>query len=200
MSPFSRMPGDWQSVTALPAKAFRCGHTGCGRDVASERGWRAANAAQGGWIHICPLCNRPSFFDPGLNIQLPAPPVGREVAGLPDDVERVYHEARAAHTAGAYTSAILTCRKLLMHIAVAKGAKAGDKFIAYTQYLVDNHWAPPGSEVWVEHWRATANEANHELVLKTQDEARELLTFVEHILINVFELPASAPAPPAPQT
>jgi hypothetical protein len=112
---------------------------------------------------------------------------------LPVDVAAVYHEARAAHTAGAHTASILTARKLLMHIAVAKGATAGESFLQYAQFLVDEHWAPPGSEVWIEHWRQTGNEANHELVVSTAGQAQELLTFVEHILINVFELPSSAP-------
>jgi hypothetical protein len=81
-----------------------------------------------------------------------------------------------------------------MHIAVDKGAKQNQGFLYYATFLVDNHWAPPGSEPWVEHWRSTGNEANHELVTNTLAEAEELLTFVEHILINVYELPSRMPS------
>ena len=148
MTEIPRLAGQWQQVQSPGPVTFVCGHAGCGRVVASERGWYT-NTNPGGRVYVCPLCNRPTYLDDKVGVQLPAPTIGREVAGLPEDVALVYHEARAAYTAGAHTAAILTARKLLMHIAVAKGAKAGESFLSYAQYLVTNHWTPPGSEVWV---------------------------------------------------
>jgi hypothetical protein len=36
-------------------------------------------------------------------------------------------------TVSAFTSAVLTCRKLLMHLAVEKGAQPGKSFLEYVE-------------------------------------------------------------------
>lgn len=54
--------------------------------------------------------------------------MGHDLSGLPDDVHDLYDEARLCTSTGAYTSAVLTCRKILMHVAVEKGASEGENF------------------------------------------------------------------------
>ena len=58
----------------------------------------------------------------------PGVPFGPTLEGLPDDVLSAYREARRCMRALAYTAAELLCRKILMHVAVEKGAKEGESF------------------------------------------------------------------------
>jgi len=78
-----------------------------------------------------------------------------------------------------------------MHIAVSKGAPAGDTFANYVQYLADKNFIPPDAKDWVDHIRTKGNEANHEIVIMTKDDAEELLSFVEMLLKVIFEFPAA---------
>jgi hypothetical protein len=129
-----RLPFEWQKVSNIgPALAFRCGF--CGRDVASGVGFYTS--ATNVFVAICPMCNQPSYFDlhEDRKIQIPGHQPGGSVEHLPPPVESLYAEARAAMAANAPTVAVLGFRKLLMHIAVEKGAAAGDTFQNYVNYL-----------------------------------------------------------------
>lgn len=77
-----------------------------------------------------------------------------------------------------------------MHIAVAKGAPAGDDFIKYVEYLADNHFIPPDAKQWVDHIRKKGNEANHQINIMSQNEAEELIIFCEMLLKLIYEFPA----------
>ena len=102
----------------------------------------------------------------------------------------MYQEARNAVGAGSPTAAVLCCRKLLMHIAVSKGAKAGDSFASYVQFLCDKHYVPPDAKSWVDHIREIGNEANHEIKVMSAEQAKELIDFCEMLLKVVFEFPS----------
>src|SRR4030095_14529065 len=97
-------------------------------------------------------------------------------------VEELYEEARRATSAHSYTSAILCCRKLLMHIAVSLNAPEGKTFAEYVTYLKNNHYTPPNSDAWVDHIRKMGNEANHEINIGEKEDAEEFLTFIEMLL------------------
>ena len=114
---------------------------------------------------------------------------------LPKDVEQLYDEARAAMSSQAYTPAVLACRKILMNVSVALGAKAGQSFVSYVQFLTDQGYVPPNGKHWVDHIRTKSNEANHEILLMSQDEAETLITFAEMMLKFIYELPNVVPAP-----
>lgn len=90
----------------------------------------------------------------------------------------------------AYNTAVMACRKLLMHIAVEKGAPEGQSFKQYVDWLVANHYVPPGGEGWADQIRARGNEANHEIDLLEQHAAEQILSFVELLLKFVYEMPA----------
>jgi hypothetical protein len=93
----------------------------------------------------------------------------------------------------AYTPAVLGCRKILMHIAVAKGDKPGKGFIEYVEYLSDKGYVPPDGKGWVDHIRSKSNEATHEIAPMSKSDAEELITFVGMLLKLVFEFPARVP-------
>ena len=77
-----------------------------------------------------------------------------------------------------------------MHIAVAEGADEGKTFLSYVDYLVEHHYAPPKSKVWIDKIRAHGNEAAHEIVLKTNGEANEIMVFLEMLLKYIYEFPS----------
>jgi len=48
-----------------------------------------------------------------------------------------------------------------MSIAVAQGAKEGQSFLSYVEYLANAGYVPPNGRHWVDHIRTKGNEANH---------------------------------------
>lgn len=183
----------WNNPSNLPQRKFVCGYNNCGRLVASAQGWvyQANSNKVEGYIYICPNCHRPTFFDITENPvqQIPGISYGEYVHSLPKQIEDLYSEIRQSTSAGAFTAAVLSCRKMLMHLAVEKGANQGKPFIFYVEYLVDNHFAPPGSKPWVDKIRNTGNEANHEIKIMSQTEAIELINFIEMLLKFIYEFP-----------
>jgi len=143
------------------------------------------------FVCICHFCGRPTYVDESGH-QHPGVPFGEDVKDVPEDVGQLYDEARHASSANAYTAAVLCCRKILMHVAVSKGAKPGASFADYVGYLADNNYVPAGSKSWVDEIRRTSNEANHDIVIAQKLDAEELLRFVEMLLKVMFEYPASA--------
>jgi len=98
-------------------------------------------------------------------------------------------------TAASFTSAVLTCRKLLMHIAVERGAEEGKSFHQYVEYLAQKGYVPPDGKGWVDLIRTKGNEANHEISIMSKSEAEELITFLEMLLKFIYEFPARVPPP-----
>jgi hypothetical protein len=182
----------WEAVQAIPSQSYTCAF--CGRPLASEKGWLARSSYSNdiaGYVCICHFCQRPTYIDEDQK-QHPGVAYGNSVSGITDSgVETLYEEARRAYSASAFTAAVLACRKLLMHIAVSKGAAPGEKFIKYVEYLAKNNYVPPDARSWVDHIRTKSNEANHEIVLMAAEDAEELLAFSEMLLKVIFEFPAA---------
>ncbi len=190
--------GNWVHPQTINQKKFTCGHQGCGRQVASNLGWQYTfGNTHEGTLYICPNCHRPTFLDNTYNpsFQIPGVSFGEVVYHLPKDIEELYSEIRKSTSAGSFTASVLACRKILMHIAVEKGAAVGKQFIFYVQYLVDNHYAPPGSKPWVDKIRQSGNEASHEIKIMTSDDAEELINFVEMLLKFIYEFPSKIGIP-----
>ncbi|MBN2910759.1 hypothetical protein JQC72_14760 [Polycladomyces sp. WAk] len=131
--------GDWSAKT-LHGAQFVCGY--CGSVTASNQGFfnqikNYHHTKYKHFIYICSFCNLPTFFEyfgTDCQKQTPAPMIGRTVKHLPKDVEKVYNEARDCTSVGAYTAAVMLCRKLLMHIAVEQGAEEGKSFKHYVDF------------------------------------------------------------------
>ena len=190
-----RLTQEWKGLQGVPPLYFTCGH--CGANVAPNQGYFAGGGGptrDNPLIHICTGCNRPTYTY--ADVQVPMPSLGQPVAHLPQDVASVYDEARRCTTVSSCTSAVLTCRKLIMHIAVDKGAKENESFKSYVDYLATAGWVPPGGDAWVNKVRNEANDANHELSIKTKDQAETVLAFVEMLLRFMYEFPTRAGAAP----
>lgn len=175
----------WKSVGGLENKVFVCGY--CGTKVSSDKGYKDDSSNHKIWI--CP-CGKPTYFDMG-GIQYPGFPFGNKINNIPSkEVEQLYEEARRCTSASAFTATVLSCRKLLKHIAVEKGAPEGKPFIEYVQYLSDKNYVPPDGKGWVDYIRQKGNEANHEIVLMKKEDAEDLLNFSEMLLRFVYEFPS----------
>ena len=84
----------------------------------------------------------------------------------------------------------MLCRKLLMNIAVQKGAEKNLTFAAYVNFLEAKGYVPPDGKEWVEVIRKKGNEANHEIELMSGTDARNLIRFSEMLLRFIYEMPA----------
>jgi hypothetical protein len=193
----------WGNVGKVPQAEWTCGY--CSRFVASDQGWQLSPVS-GGYMHIrvCSNCGAPTFFLTNDTDYAPAPLPGHAVDNVPSDLAILFQEARASAGAGAPTAAVMTCRKILMHIAVQEGAKENLSFKAYVNFLAENHYTPPKSDKWVDYIRDLGNDANHEIKVMTAQDARIVIKFVQMLLEFLYEAqgmvpaPAPAPAPAAP--
>lgn len=77
-----------------------------------------------------------------------------------------------------------------MNIAVSKRATGGLSFIEYIEFLSIQGFIPPDGKEWVDHIRKKGNEATHEIALMKQEDAEELISFIEMLLKFIFEFPA----------
>jgi hypothetical protein len=181
---------NWASIANIVQKAYVCGF--CNKTVGTNQGYYANLVPLHFRIYICSFCEKPTFFEG--EVQTPGVAYGNEVDKLPDDVGKLYREARNCIAVAAYTASVLSCRKILMHVAVEKGAGKNESFLAYIEYFVAKHYVPPGGEGWVDHIRKKGNEANHEIKTMSKTDAEELLTLLEMLLKLVYEFPARVPS------
>ena len=175
----------WTNETNIGGLRYICGY--CGADTAPAKGYvTTPEGSEQGHVLLCTNCNRPTFahrIDQQLSSITPAAKMGNHVHGLSPDVD----EARQCTSAGAYTAAVLTCRKILMHVAVEKGAPAKQQFITYVEYLASQNYIPQEGKGWVDHIRTKSNEANHEIQVMSKEDAEDLITFTEMLLRLVYE-------------
>src|SRR5258708_2682029 len=141
------MPLTWGNVSGLPPRGYVCSY--CDHRVGPANGWAGNDPRnnQQCLIYVCSFCGSPTHFD-SMGSQYPGAPFGNTVADLPAEVGALFAEARNCMKVNSFTSAILTCRKLLMHIAVEKGAAAGKTFMEYVEYLSQKGYIPPDGKGW----------------------------------------------------
>ncbi|MFX0202357.1 MAG: DUF4145 domain-containing protein [Candidatus Hodarchaeota archaeon] len=185
---------NWNNTGSIGGYKYTCGF--CGTYVGPSNGY--SNKISNRYIRICPKCDKPTFFEG--NEQTPSPLLGNDVTNIPAEIAPLYNEARACTGVNSFTATVLACRKLLMHIAVDKGADEGKRFIEYVEYLSDAGYVPPEGKGWVDHIRNKGNEANHEIVIMSKDDALDLITFIEMLLKFIYEFPSRIPPKPSGPT
>jgi hypothetical protein len=190
----------WEGSHTRAARGFVCGF--CGNRVSSEKGYNVKHTSTGSatksGLFICPSCQHGTYFTPVSVEQYPGVAFGKPVPHVPKELAALYQEARRCTAASCYTSTVLACRKILMNIAVGEGAKEGQSFLDYVDYLAKKGFVPPNGRHWVDHIRKKGNEANHQIALMTQQDAEELITFVEMLLRFIYEFPNIVPKPAEP--
>jgi len=183
----------WHHSGTLASRPYRCGY--CSNNLSSEKGFVATIESYGrsintAYIYICHFCGLPTLFD-GDGEQTPGSKFGEDVSGIEDEkIKKLYDEARNCISANAPTSTVLACRKLLMHIAVEKGAEENLNFIDYVEYLSEKGYIPTDSKEWVDEIREKGNEANHEIVIMSVQDAKDLLKLTEMLLKIIYEFPS----------
>ena len=175
----------------LASQNYICGY--CGNPLASEKGYSAqhSHTGQRRFVFICHQCEKATFFDE-LGKQTPGTLYGGDVKNIDDEkINMLYSEARRSFSTNSFTAVVLCCRKILMHIAVSKGAPENKNFIEYVEYLSNKNYIPPDAKWWVDYIRTKGNEANHEIAIMIEDDAKNLLSFIEMLLKIIYEFPAN---------
>lgn len=188
----------WDQTEKLTSKSYICGH--CENSLASEKGFRATRPSTSGSgrittasIYICHHCQKPTFFY--NKEQVPGPAFGTTVEHLPsEEVRALYEEARGCMKVNAHTAAAMCCRKLLMNVAVSLGAKEGEKFWQYVEFLKDSGFLPINAKEWLTYIKDRGNEANHEIKIVEREDAEQLIEFSEFMLKIIYEVPAKMKA------
>ena len=115
-------------------------------------------------------------------------PFGPDIQGLPKEVNDAYSESRRCMSVNAFTAAELICRKILMHIAVDKGATEGDTFVAYLSHLEREGYVTPPMRGWVTLIKDHGNNATHKLASPDKQRAESTVMFTAELLRLVYEM------------
>jgi hypothetical protein len=124
---------------------------------------------------------------------------GPIIEGLPQNVQEAYEEARNCMSVRAYTACELLCRKILMHIAVEKGANEKETFAFYLTYLGKQGYITPPMTKWVDLIREHGGKATHLIDKPDRKRAESTLMFTAELLRLIYEMEhlANQYTPPA---
>jgi hypothetical protein len=186
----------WYKPQDLQNRMFMCGF--CDTNVSSGEGYRLGQNTDGagkqiGAVYLCPNCGGPSFFTPDTR-QFPLPALGNYIQQVPQALGALYEEAKRWTSQNCHTAAVLLCRKMLMNIAVERGASEGLKFIECVCYLSDKGYVPPKGKRWVDDIRKKGNEATHDITLAGRADATDLVGFLGMLLRFIYGFPKLVPA------
>ena len=138
------------------------------------------------WLQ-CPSCGNGSVhMREGFIYQ--SAQFGPDVQGLPNDVAEAFGESRRCMSVNAFTAAELLCRKILMHVAVDKGATEGDTFAAYLLFLETHGYVTPPMKEWVNLIRKHGNASTHKLASPDKSRAESTVMFTAELLRLVYEM------------
>ena len=160
---------------------YKCGH--CKRDVAGVI-VGAFKPTETIWL-ACPKCKHGSVLNSG--VLAPASLCGEDVKGLPRTVQQAYMEARKSISSESYTACDLLCRKILMNVAVEKGACEGESFVHYIDYIVKEGHITNVMTTWIKKIKDNGNEATHVINPPNFKKTSITLKFTEFLLKNVYE-------------
>lgn len=143
------------------------------------------------WIR-CMKCKLALAVNDG--VASPAQKPLRVPSGLSDDERAVWGEIRECLGVGAYTAAVMLCRKLLMHVAVAhdlppKNAKGfAPTFAQSVDHLLQAGVITARMKPWIERIKDVGNEANHEIAPVGKESALDVATFTQKLLELAYEM------------
>ena len=104
-------------------------------------------------------------------------------------VSDYYYECTKTLEAGAWTPSVQACRTLISYIAVSKGAKEGETFIFYIDFLYNEGYLPKDGKPWVEEIRKKGNEAVHKIETMEEKEAYQIMYLSAMLVRQVYEIP-----------
>lgn len=145
------------------------------------------------WMR-CVNCRQPVISIAGA-IYPPTKPLGVPL-GLVGVELAAWTEVRECLSAGATTAAVMMCRKLLLHVAVAQGLPEQDakgrapSFVAAVQHLEKSGIITEKMRPWVDRVKDVGNEANHQIQPVDQNVALDVARFTEQLLRLAYEMDA----------
>lgn len=158
----------------------------CGKQtVAAVIAMSINTSPEAAWLR-CTGCDRGFVRNDGQIA--PALLPGESIEGLPADVLSAYTEARQAAGLNAFTSCELMCRKILMHVAVDKGASEGKTFVEYLDHIENSGYATPPMRSWLDLIRQHGNSSTHRLEPASRERATTTLAFTAQLLRLVYEM------------
>lgn len=160
---------------------YTCGHCG-----AVTLGHIVAYADNRKWL-VCMNCGEGTYLDLSGNYY-PGQRFGPKIEGLPDKISAAYEEAVQSYSVSAFTGVELICRKILMHIAVEKGAEVGKSFVDYINSLEKIGYITPPMKEWVDKIREHGNISAHELEKPEKERAECTLEFTIQLLRIIYEM------------
>lgn len=107
-----------------------------------------------------------------------------------------WQEVRACLSVGAFTSAVMMARKLLLHVAVSHGMEAKGEnghaptFKAAVDHLLEAGIITSKMRPWIDRIKDVGNEANHEITPVTQQVGMDVAKFMEQLLRLAYEMDA----------
>ena len=147
-------------------------------------------------------CDRrePTIIIDGVNgemTQLPAPKKFSASADWPPDIVQLYEEASKSFGAGAFTSASMVCRKILMVCACLKEQDAnpgsqpneGQSFKYYVDYIANNILTNVDAKPPIAAIRDIGNDANHKVTFVNQADAERAMKIVQLMLSYIYSFP-----------
>ena len=171
---------------------YICGH--CDKEVTSRYLTGFERMGNGKYcitppnLLLCPECGKDSALYTRAETVQPLPLLGETVRHLPDDVDRTYTEARIAFSAGAYNACMLVCRNILAYAANNLGSGKKQNFVEYVDHLVKGNHITRAMKDWADEIRQHGNNAAHDLNLRDEEEAAEVLVLTKYLLEFMFEV------------
>lgn len=185
-----------QSVAVRPKHStYCCGH--CGDTTNGRVLCETIRTSDGAHVLWC-ICScdksEPSVItekEGDIVSQIPLAKVFHSEPDWPPDLATLYEEAATSYSAGAFTSASMVCRKLLMACACDKGDAEGRKFVQYVDYITDEVLTYSDAKTAIEKIKDIGNEANHKISFVNKVDAERALKIVTYLLRAVYSLPGS---------
>lgn len=75
----------------------------------------------------------------------------------------------------------------MANVAIDLGAKDGESFVNYVDYLSSNGYIAEKSKRWVDEIRKEGNSATHNKASKNKKDATKILRFLEMLLLINYE-------------
>lgn len=163
---------------------YICGH--CDAYICVGRG--PTHSPGGYHIPKCYKCNLPTIFTID-NKQYPPSGLPITVNGLPEDIDKAYKEVKECLVIGARTATNMLARKLLMNVAVDKGADENKAFTYYVDWMGKSEWNTTGLRLGLDRIKNKGNEANHEIKEVSKQDVEEIFELLTMFLRLVYEFP-----------
>jgi len=119
--------------------------------------------------------------------------------GLAADDLASWVEVRSCLSVGAFTAAVMMCRKLLFHMAVTHGLpqkNTRDKAPSFAEaldHLQSEEVITKMMRPWADKVKDVGNSANHELPAIVKEQAMDVAQFTRELLYLAYTLPSMVP-------